>query len=115
MSLPGLTRQYIFLRQAVYLISRIQAPEQLVGRAHSNGFAPARGLHGFDGLATFGDEVRADRIKQCIGNMIRQVMEPRGYRIDRQNVRIPANRGNMFTSATRYKLSAPRRFDEKAA
>jgi len=56
-------------------------------------------------LAAFGDEVRRDRIKQCIGNMIRQIIEPRGYRIDRQNVRIPADRGNMFTSATRYKLS----------
>ena len=30
--------------------------------------------------------------------MIRQIVEPLGYRIDRQNVRI---RGNMFTSATR--------------
>jgi hypothetical protein len=38
--------------------------------------------------------------------MIRQIVEPRGYQIDRQNVRIPPDRGNMFTSATRYKQSA---------
>jgi hypothetical protein len=57
-------------------------------------------------LATFGEPVRQDRIKQCIGNMIRQIVEPRGYQIDRQNVRIPPDRGNMFTSATRYKQSA---------
>src|SRR5260221_8954488 len=55
-------------------------------------------------LQKFGDEVRADRIKQCIGNMIRQILEPRGYQIDRQNVRISAEH-NMFTSATRYKRS----------
>jgi hypothetical protein len=53
-------------------------------------------------LRTFGDAVRADRIKQCIGNMIRQILEPRGCQIDRQNVRISADH-NMFTSATRYK------------
>lgn len=58
-------------------------------------------------LATFGDAVRDNRIKQCIGNMIRQIIERRGYQIDRQNVRIPSDRGNMFTSATRYKQSAP--------
>jgi hypothetical protein len=56
-------------------------------------------------LATFGDAVRQDRIKQCIGNMIRQIIEPRGYQIDRQNVRIPADH-NMFSSATRYKPNA---------
>jgi hypothetical protein len=63
-------------------------------------------------LATFGDEVKPpqnpkkhDRIKQCIGNMIRQILEPRGYQIDRQNVRIDKVPRQMFTSATRYKLS----------
>ena len=58
-----------------------------------------------DLLKTFGDEVRQDRIKQMIGNMIRQIIEPRGYQIDRQNVRVPPNRKDLFTSATRYKLS----------
>ena len=52
-------------------------------------------------LAKFGDPIRADRIKQMIGHMIRQILEGRGYRVDRGNVRI--NRaGNIFTSATRY-------------
>lgn len=52
-------------------------------------------------LARFGEEVRQDRTKQMIGRMARQVMESRGYRIDRQNVRIPAE-ANMFSSGTRY-------------
>jgi hypothetical protein len=63
-------------------------------------------------IAIFGDEVRRDRIKQCIGNMIRQIVEPRGYQIDRQNVRI---RDNMFTSATRYKRTIlPNSFETAA-
>ena len=52
-------------------------------------------------LATFGDEIRQDRVKQMIGRMARQVMEERGYRIDRQNVRISSEL-NMFASGTRY-------------
>lgn len=52
-------------------------------------------------LARFGDDVRQDRVKQMIGRMVRQIHEPRGYRIDRQNVRIPAT-ANMFASGTRY-------------
>jgi hypothetical protein len=51
-------------------------------------------------LERFGDAVRKDRIKQCIGNMIRQIMESRGYQLDRQNVRIA---DNLFASATRYR------------
>jgi proline dehydrogenase len=53
----------------------------------------------------FGQAVRKDRIKQMIGNMIRQIMEARGYRIDRQNVRMRDE--NMFSSATRYLYDAP--------
>jgi hypothetical protein len=52
-------------------------------------------------LVRFGEEVRQDRIKQMIGRMARQVMESHGYRIDRQNVRIPAE-ANVFSSGTRY-------------
>lgn len=52
-------------------------------------------------LQRFGDEARPDRVKQMIGRMVRQILEPRGYRIDRQNVRIPAP-ANMFASGTRY-------------
>ena len=53
-------------------------------------------------LARFGDEVRQDRVKQMIGRMVRQILEPRGYRIDQQSVRI--SRENVFTSGTRYAL-----------
>ena len=54
-------------------------------------------------LAEFGDRIRLDRMKQMIGHMIRQIMESRGYRVDRGNVRINIA-DNIFTSATRYIL-----------
>jgi len=52
-------------------------------------------------LDRFGEESRQDRVKQMIGRMVRQILEPRGYRIDRQNVRISAA-ANIFSSGTRY-------------
>ena len=64
---------------------------------------PAAEALGPNLLATFGDEVRVDRIKQLIGNMIRQIIEPRGYQMDRQNVRVPPDRKDLFTSGTRYR------------
>jgi hypothetical protein len=54
-------------------------------------------------LQEFGTGIREDRMKQMIGHMIRQALESRGYAIDRSNVRI-TTQGNMFTSASRYKL-----------
>ena len=56
-------------------------------------------------LSGFGDRIREDRMKQMTGHMVRQVLESRGYRVDRNNVRITRN-GNIFTSATRYMVSA---------
>ena len=58
------------------------------------------GLH-----AKFGDPVAVDRIKQMTGHMIRQLLENRGYRLDQSGVRI-TRKGNIFSSATRYSLSA---------
>ena len=52
-------------------------------------------------LAEFGDEIRADRIKQMIGRMTRQVMESHGYILDQTGVRIRV--GDLFTSAARYR------------
>ena len=49
----------------------------------------------------FGAHVKIDRIKQMIGHMVRQIMEARGYRIDRNDVRI-TRENNIFTRATRY-------------
>lgn len=49
----------------------------------------------------FGEHVQADRIKQMIGHMVRQIMEGRGYHIDRNGVRITRS-GNIFTRGTRY-------------
>jgi hypothetical protein len=48
------------------------------------------------------DDLLADRTKQMIGHMIRQVMESLGYVIDMQNVKIM--NGAPFARATRYKL-----------
>jgi hypothetical protein len=55
-------------------------------------------------LDKFGETIREDRMKQMIGHMVRQVMEARGYVLDRSNVRITTP-GNMFASATRYKTA----------
>ena len=53
-------------------------------------------------LREYEDEVRADRTKQMIGHMVRQIMERLGYVIDAQNVKV--NNGGLFSRATRYKL-----------
>lgn len=42
----------------------------------------------------------ADRTKQMIGHMVKQVMTARGYAIDQQNVKVPKG---FFSRATRYK------------
>jgi len=52
-------------------------------------------------LRRFGPSVKRDRIKQMIGHMARQVMEARGYSLDRSNVKI-RRIGNIFASASRY-------------
>jgi hypothetical protein len=52
-------------------------------------------------FAEFGEEIKLDRMKQMVGHMIRQIMESRGYQVDRGNVRI-SNPDNIFSSATRY-------------
>ena len=54
-------------------------------------------------LQLFGEKVREDRIRQLLGRMARQLLENRGYQIDQQSVRIPAEH-NVFSSGTRYKL-----------
>ena len=52
-------------------------------------------------LARFGPSIKRDRLKQMIGHMVRQVLEARGYRLDRGNVKI-TRVGNMFASGSRY-------------
>ena len=54
-------------------------------------------------ILAFGKEAFTDRVKQMVGNMVRQIMESLGYVVDRQNVRIPAERQCLFHSLTRYK------------
>jgi len=52
-------------------------------------------------LQRFGPSIKRVRLKQMIGHMARQIMEARGYRLDRSTVRI-ARIGNMFASGSRY-------------
>lgn len=52
-------------------------------------------------LERFGDTVLADRVKQMIGHMARQVMERHGWRLDAQNVKI--NNGGPFSRGSRYR------------
>jgi hypothetical protein len=54
-------------------------------------------------LDRFSTVVRGDRWKQLVGHMVRQVLEPRGYRLDAQGVWI--RRGDLFTSGRRYVLA----------
>jgi len=55
-------------------------------------------------LGEFGSEVWSDRCKQTVGRMVRQIMENRGYTLDRSGVRTKAK--VIFTSAARYKKLA---------
>lgn len=50
----------------------------------------------------FGGEVTQKAIKQMIGHMVRQIMEARGFAIDRSNVRIRRH-GNIFFCGIRYR------------
>jgi hypothetical protein len=54
-------------------------------------------------IQEFGAEIKSDRLKQMIGHMVRQIMEYRGYQVDRSNVKIRAV-DNIFSKATRYIL-----------
>jgi hypothetical protein len=51
-------------------------------------------------LKEFGDSVKEDRIKQCIGHMIRQIMEAHSYHLASSGV--PIRTGGLFRSASRY-------------
>ncbi len=57
-------------------------------------------------LATFGDEVRGDRVKRMIGHMTKQVMKHQGFELDSQNVRVRT--GELFVRGSRYIRSLPR-------
>lgn len=53
--------------------------------------------------ARFGEPVFEDQVKRMTGHMIRQIMEPRGYRFDRSGVPITSPK-NRFYSGARYVL-----------
>ncbi len=50
-------------------------------------------------LDRFGEGVVDDRVKQMVGHMVRQVMEARGYRLERRDVFIGSA---LFSKGTRY-------------
>ncbi len=56
-------------------------------------------------LQRFGPSIKRVRLKQMIGHMVRQVLEARGYRLDRSTVKI-TRVGNMFASGSRYVRAA---------
>ena len=83
-----------FLNQADNII-RMETASYL-GRPAAEPLSP--GL-----VVRFGAVIGEDRMKQMVGHMIRQILESRGYKLYRSNVRI--TRGdNIFSSATRYQL-----------
>ncbi|MDE2914921.1 MAG: hypothetical protein OXL68_18615 [Paracoccaceae bacterium] len=51
-------------------------------------------------LEEFREDVLARRVKQMIGHMVRQIMEQRGWAIDRKDVKV---RSVPFIKATRYR------------
>ena len=51
-------------------------------------------------LARFGAEIKADRWKQMIGHMVRQIMEREGYPHDATGLKV---RSPLFSRASRYK------------
>jgi hypothetical protein len=51
-------------------------------------------------LEGFGAEVLADRVKQMIGHMVRQILEHRGWILDQSEVRVSSV---PFIKATRYR------------
>ena len=54
-------------------------------------------------LAAFGPEIKADRWKQMIGHMVRQIMESRGYPHDVSGLKVTSS---LFSRASRYKKKA---------
>ena len=53
-------------------------------------------------LARFGGDVARNQTKRMIGHMTRQIMEARGFVLDRSGVVIK-RRGNIFFSGSRYR------------
>tara|TARA_Y100000815_G_C13346626_1_gene502322 strand:- start:3722 stop:4042 length:321 start_codon:yes stop_codon:yes gene_type:complete len=51
-------------------------------------------------LAEFGDDIRADRVKQMTGRMVRQIMESLGYSLDQADVGIRVQ--DLYKTAARY-------------
>jgi len=52
-------------------------------------------------LQRFGPAIKRVRLKQMIGHMVRQILEVRGYSLDRSTVKI-TRIGNVFASGSRY-------------
>jgi hypothetical protein len=50
------------------------------------------------------DSIAPDRVKQCIGHMVRQILEREGFQVDVQGLRVRP--GTVFSKATRYRLTA---------
>lgn len=51
-------------------------------------------------LSRFGPDVWTDRLKQVVGKMVRQIMEQRGYHLEKTGVKIRVR--DLFSIGTRY-------------
>ena len=53
----------------------------------------------------FADQIAMVKVRQMVGHMIRQILEPRGYMLDRSNVQINRD-GNLFNFGSSYRRLA---------
>ena len=90
------SKLWVFLNQADNVLRMITASE--LDRPAVEAVAPY--LEEEFGPAA----ISADRVKQTIGHMIRQVLEEHGLQVDAQGLRVRA--GTVFSKATRYRLTA---------
>ncbi len=84
-------RVWVFLTQPEN-VARLETASE-VGRPAVQGIAEQL-------LRNFGKETLADRVKQMIGHMVRQILEQRGWVVDQKDVKVQSV---PFTKATRYR------------
>jgi hypothetical protein len=60
-------------------------------------------LKGIEDNSNNPENIDFDRLKQTMGHMVKVIMEEHNYVIDQKNVKIPAARSTLFSTAARYK------------
>jgi hypothetical protein len=49
------------------------------------------------------ENINFDHLKRAMGHMVKVIMEEHGYMIDQKDVKSPATRSTLFSTAVRYK------------